>query len=466
MLKNKSKIREDLFEIEISPDKLSAFVVIKDFSKPPNQLAVELKQFLARNNIRYGFVLESIKRLLKEQNPHLKLPVAKGTPPFPGRDSNVEFVIRYKKNYPPPIDEKTPINLREEGLVGFVREGDLIARYVPGKSSKPGKNVFGEEIPVKPFTPKKVKLGKNVFYDKTIPGLKAATDGFIRLENDKTIDVEPAIVLEQADPRVGELRTAQPVVVLNDVRFGARIISEKDVWVQGVVEDAYIKAKGNVIVLGGVMGDGKGKIIAGNNIYIYSARFQKFFAEKSIYFEEEIVGCEVSCRNKVISHFGRMVGGKATASHGIYINSIGSSEGIQTILRVGVDDSLDLKIEKEKEILNGYLEKVVSIKQEIYDLVLKQMDAGLTPEEENHLKMLKRQNETIPQKLEETRKRVEQLQEEKKRLIKADVVVPGDLFDGVVIEILEDTYEVKKKMRLRRFHNLGGKIRMEVFRKE
>jgi len=108
----------------------------------------------------------------------------------------------------------------------------------------------------------------------------------------------------------------------------------------------------------------------------------------------------------------------------------------------------------------------VAIKQEIYDLVLKQMDAGLTPEEENHLKMLKHQNEIVPKKLEKTRELIERLQEEKKRLIKADVVVPGDVYDGVVIEILNETYEVKKKMRLRRFHNLGGKIRMEVFRKD
>ncbi len=468
MLKSTKPINQikGLFEIEISNDRLTAWVSIKKFDLPPNEIAIQLRRFLASQGIRYGFVLDNIKRLIKEQNPHLKLPVAKGKPPFAGRDSNLEFSVRFKKEYPPPIQLNVPINLREDGLVGFVRAGEPIARYDPGKPAQPGVNVLGEEIPVKPFVPQKVKIGAMIQYDPQLRVLKAETDGFIRISEDGSFYIEPAIVLEQADPRVGELQTDKPVVVLNDVRFGARIISGKDVWVNGIVEDAYIRAKGNVIVLGGVMGKGKGRIIAGRNIYIYSARFQKLFAENSIYFEEELVGCEISCRKKIVSHFGRMVGGKATASHRIYINTVGNSEGIQTHLIVGIDDTLDARIEKEKEVLEGYLEKVVSIKQEIYDLVLKKMDVGLTGEEEKHFQMLKHQNEIIPQKLEKTRQNVEKLEAEKKNLMKADVVIPGEVFDGVTIEVMDEAYEVKRPMRLRRFYSVRGKIRMEVFRKD
>ncbi len=466
MYKSEHKISENIFDLEITPDKLNVLVAIKDFSPPPGEIALQLKQLLARRQIKFGFQLENIKRLIKERNPNLKLPVAKGKSPFPGRESRWEFVVNFKKNYPPPIDENKPLSLREDGLVGFVREGDVIARYQPGEPSRPGTDVFGKPIPVKPFTPKKVKVGPNIQFDATVRGAKAGCDGFVRVKEDGTIYLEPVVLLEQADPRVGELTTPQTVVVLQDVRFGARIISEKDVWVQGVVEDAYVKAGGNIVVLGGVMGSGKGKLIAGNNIYIYSGRYQKLYAEKDIYFEEELVGCEVSSRRKIISHFGRMVGGKAVATRRIYIKSVGSSEGIQTILEVGVDETLDQRIQKANEILNGYLDKVVTIKQEIYDLVLKQLDAGLTPDEEKHLKLLQHQNEIIPGKLEQIRSEIARLDEEKKELVKADVVIPGDLYDGVWISVREEQYEVKKNMRLRRFYNVGGKIRMEVLRKD
>ncbi len=465
MLKSENKNSESIFDVEISADKLTVLVAIKDFSPPPAELARRLKEVLARQRVKFGFQLENIKRLIQERNPNLKLPVAKGKSPFPGRESRWEFVVNFKKNYPPAIDENKPLNLREDGLVGFVRKGETIAHYHPGEPSHPGTDVFGKPIPIKPFTPRKVKIGQNIQFDATQRGAMATSDGFIRMDNEGTIYLEPVVLLEQADPRVGELTTNQTVVVLKDVRFGARIISQKDVWVQGVVEDAYIKAGGNIVVLGGVMGTGKGKLIAGNNIYMFSGRYQKFYAEKDIYFEEELVGCEVSARRKILSHFGRMVGGKAVATRRIYIKSVGSSEGIQTVLEVGVDETLAQRIQKANEILNGYLDKVVSIKQEIYDLVLKQLDAGLTPEEEQHLKLLQHQNEIIPQKLEEIRQQIQNLEQEKKELVKADIVIPGDLFDGVVISVREEQYEVKKNMRLRRFYNVGGKIRMEVFKR-
>jgi hypothetical protein len=163
-----------------------------------------------------------------------------GTPPTPGRPAHYQRV-----NIETEVD---PYTGREQ--LPTVPEGTVVAVRVPEIQGVPGRDVYGNEIPISVKSPK-LSLGPGVI---EVNGIVVATrPGRVKFSK-YSVDVIPELVIEQD-------------VTVRD----GKIVFDGNVRIKGNVQDgSYIRANGTVTIAGNVfhatiIGE-KGVHIGGNMV--------------------------------------------------------------------------------------------------------------------------------------------------------------------------------------------------------
>ncbi len=450
--------------LEISRDHMAVYAAITNFSIPTPQLASLLKQKLQQAGVRFGLDKENIKKLLLEKKPDRRLLIARGQPPEPGRASQIQKLIDFNPRKPIAFTEQLDIRFHAFRHPNLVRKGTPLVRWIPGKPSREGRTVLGEPIPVKPVPQIRVEPGEGVAPHPEKPHVfTALTDGLAFFEEPNRVWIKPVRVLERVDPGVGNIKEKGSVIVLGDVKANTRIEAGEDVEVYGVVEDARIHGHRDVIIHKGFIGHGKGLVMADRNIYLAFARYQNLQAGGNLYFEYELIGCNTTVGDRILSPRGRIISGRSEALYRIRVDVVGSPEGVQTYLVVGQDDLLRRKLSKVQEEIDAYYDRVIELKQEIYDLVLRQIDGDLNEQEEKHLQFLQRQNDLIPERIRKMENEKAQLEQALETIKRAEVIVTGDIYEKVTIQIEKKSLDIKRKLRRRRFHVVGNLIESEAY---
>ena len=455
---------DDFVRLEISRDHMEVYATISNFSLPPSKLAEILKRKLQQAGVCFGLEKENIKKLLLQQQANKRILVARGRPPQLGRPAQIQKLVDFTPRKPIVFDQKLEIRFGSFRHPNLVRKGTALIRLIPGQPSREGRTVLGEPIPVKAVPQITLEMGEEVIRDPNHPNvIVAATDGFAFFEEPNKVWVKPVRVLDRMDPTVGNVRESGSVIVLGDVKANTRIEAGEDVEVYGVVEDARIHGHRDVIVHKGFIGHGKGLIMADRHVLLAFARYQNIQAGQNLYFEYELIGSNVTAGNMILSPRGRIISGRCEAQYRIQVDVVGSAEGVPTSLIVGQDDLLKRKLAKVQEEIDAYYDRIIELKQEIYDLVLRQIDGDLNEQEEKHLQFLQRQNDLIPERIQKMEAEKKHLEKALENIKKADVIVTGDIFEKVAIQIEKKTYEVKRKLRRRRFYVIGNTIQTEVY---
>ncbi len=154
----------------------------------------------------------------------------------------------------------------------------------PGKV---GRNIFGEEI--KPRTVKSLKLdfGKNIVMNEEHTEIYSEVTGHASLVNGKVFVSDVYEVPADVDNSVGNIDYDGSVVIKGNVKPGFSVKATGDIVVEGVIENAYVESKGQVIVKHGIHGMHKGVIRAGTNVMAKYIENANIFAGG--YVESEII---------------------------------------------------------------------------------------------------------------------------------------------------------------------------------
>lgn len=164
--------------------------------------------------------------------------------------------------------------------------------------------------------------------------------------------VEEVLRIEgDVDFHTGDIEFVGDVRIDGDVRAGFAVNARGSVFVDGVVEDAVIKATRGVVVRGGFVGQGEGRIEAREDVVIGYVRNQTVVARRNLMIAGEAVNAVLCAGFAIRMDYPRsgIIGGQAVARDGIAVSSLGGLSETATSVIAGVDFMAELKLERIEE---------------------------------------------------------------------------------------------------------------------
>lgn len=322
------------FDLVVSADKLEANLVPKENSDEAAGLQA-VKALLESAGISYGVVDdELIEAYLRERaGADQPFQIARGTPPQPGRDAELEYFFEDYLLCIGTMDEKGRMDFRDRGHIPFVNEGDVVAKKIPRVEESPGVDVYGKEISVEKSRDKQFVCGS---------GTKITDD---KLQVIATTSGRP-----QLSP-VGKLGVCPEMDIPGDVDLETgNIVFDGIIHVHGVVQDgfqvhgrglvaeeisrAFVEVTGDVLVRGGILGatvKAEGNVTAS---HIHGASIE---AMGNIKVTNSVVDSKLSTTGKCLAERGAILSSKISARGGIDAKQIGSEASTPCVLTIGGD---------------------------------------------------------------------------------------------------------------------------------
>ncbi len=455
--------RDGSVEVEISPDKMEAFVRLL----PPiggRDVSVEdVKAALEKAGVKFGINEDAVRSVVEEKRYGENVLIAKGIPPEKGEDGYIEYKFNAFKK-PKPIDlEGGKVDLRTLNIVDNVTKGQLLAVRVPSKMGKEGKNVLGAVIPPPPVKDARILAGKNTEFSADGNELYAGTDGHVEVRDGK-INVSPVFVVRgDVDYSVGNIDFVGDVVIKGRVLPGFYVKAGGKVEVEGFVEGGFVTAGEDIVVKMGIKGQGKSVIIASKDVFAKFVENATIEAGGNVTVGDSIINSSVKANAIYVSgKNGSIVGGECVAIEKIVVKSAGSNLRVKTFLEVGVDPRIKAEHAKIVKDLTAYEKK------------LWEMEKGV-----NHIKKLREVQEQLPQKTEElyakltrarfqmmaTVDRMKKRKEELEEMIdsfkrEGTIVVTGVCYPGVRVTIKGVSMVVDSEIKAVKFYYKDGNINM------
>ncbi len=439
---------------------LAATAQFKDFSNS-KALIAELMELLKKNGIT-TINKYNVKKALLEKDKKKKYVVTKGIPATDGKQEHYKLLVDIEKKPKPSVKDDGSVDYKELIIPNLVYKGDKILQKIPEDAGIAGKNIKGE-----PIAPKIIAVNSVLPSDDLVPDSDdenifiAAKSGLVVQEGKKIRITTNLLINGDVNFSTGNIRFPGNVRVSGDVKSGFKINCDGNVEINGVVEDAYLEVGGDLKIKGGYTGTGAGKIVCKGTVNLTYAVNQTIECH-TLKFQKEIVNCTVKAREAIHSDFGKIIGGNITAGFSIVVNQIGHEESAGAQITVGSAKEL---VEKKKELemlIKKHNEKMIEVKDQLYNLFKKQIKKLLTEDEAEKLKNLQEFKNEAPAKIKELEEELTKINEEYEKIRQANITVKGPLYPGNKIEILGETMRIPNLRRKVKFIIHEGEVKVVV----
>ncbi|MBS4096953.1 MAG: DUF342 domain-containing protein [Sulfuricella sp.] len=376
------EVRDAVVAVALSTDKMTAHL---DVTAPCGGAPVskeQIRQALTGKQVVSGILDEEIERIVAAGEAHQQL-VAQGRAAQNGEDGRLQCLIDMVRNRHPHLDEHGVANYRDLGGIVTVRQGTRLMRRIAPTAGHNGENVQGQAILAKQG--KDIQFAthlKGVQIDPADPLFLIADSAGQPLLVDNGMTIEPTISLRTVDLDTGNLDFEGSINIAGDVVAGMTVRASGDIHVGGTVEGAQLDAGGDVVIKGGVIGQGEAHEHAGENRRSLIARvhagnsFSALFVENavveagdSILVERLVMQSELAAVNQIVvgkpgSGRGSIIGGSIQATLLVQAAVIGSQANVKTRVVVGSNPYLQEKLRsatKEFEAKSHELEEIVKL---------------------------------------------------------------------------------------------------------
>lgn len=449
--------------VTVSPDELKAFVTL--YSNGENKGTVtagDILAALADQRVTYGIKQEAVNYCSSNPVYDESFCIAEGVAAQNGKNGSVIFHFDTAVEKTPTVSEDGRINYRELNLIQSVKAGQVLCTLVPPLPGSQGVTVKGRIIPAVNGKPAIMPKGKNVTVSEDGQTLYAAIDGEVELLEQSKVSVYvnheiPADV----DNSTGNINFVGSVIVRGNVLSGFSIEAGGNIEVYGVVEGAYIKAGGNIILRRGMQGMGKGSLIAGGDIVSRYIEYANVEAKNNIQ-SEAIMHSNIKCGNKLelTGKKGLLVGGVSKVGKLIIAKVIGSHMATVTELEVGTDPTIRERYKQAKEELSSMEMDIKKADQAIN--ILKKLEAmnALTPEKHEILTKSVRTKIYLSSKCEEVKQEIAVLDEKLQQEASGKIRVLNSAYPGVKVSIGTCMMYIKEPLQYCTLYRDGADIRV------
>lgn len=347
---SKFKITFDAsLDLAVSQDSLKAYIHPK--GRIPAKVSVAtVKKLLEAKEIKYGIVDDTvIANYLKDENLRGKpLKIAEGKAPKATRDSTIKYYFDTDPHKIGKIKEGGAIDFKDRGEIPHVKDGDLIAKKIPGRAGSPGIDVFGNPIPVEKPKDIKIRYGKGAQLSEDLLRIFATIDGLPHVPSDGRIFVSPELKISgDVGLETGHVDFDGNIIVSGSVQDGFRV-KGKQLTAKEILK-ARIHITGDVVVFGGIIG---AHIKAGGNVRAMHMRGSSIQALGDVVIESECFDSTIESSGACIVKSGRICSSSISAKNGIEAKNIGSDSSTPCNLVVGIDTRVKKKIKRlQKQLM-------------------------------------------------------------------------------------------------------------------
>lgn len=333
--------------VTIARDDMTAFIrVAKD--RFGSYTRKDLLRSLRRKGITQNIDARMMDDLLSGKNLDEDVIIATGKNPIDGEDGHFEFFFNVDKDKTPTILPDGSVDFQNIDWFEHVKRGQKLAYYHSPGSGEAGHTVTGRRLVPKRGKELPILKGSGFYIETDRKTYISEYDGRVEYLPGN-LSVSKNLTISGVNQASGNVRFEGNIMIAGNVSDGVLIESGGDVIVEGFVENATIKAAGDIILKKGVNGNGAGKLIAGGRVE------GKFLENVDVVANGEIdinycLNCNISTEDKLLVHGnkGMILGGNIFAAKDIKAVNVGNEAGVRTNIRMGISDKM-LKSQREIE---------------------------------------------------------------------------------------------------------------------
>lgn len=461
---NRDAVREyrESYKLFLSQDKMTLTARFYSPSlKGERMTAEEFLKDLELNKVTVGIRTEAIREFFKAPEYCTDIIVAQGQMPRNGTDARIEYYFQTDLKAKPTLKEDGSVDFFHLNTISHCRKGDVLARLFPEDPGEAGISVYGEKIRPREVKRAALKYGRNITLseDKTV--LTADTDGHVTLVEDKVF-VSNVLEVENVDNSTGNIDYDGSVKVNGNVCTNFIVKAKGNIEVSGIVEGAYLEAGGNIIITRGMNGMARGVLKADGNIiskFIENSKVTAggYISTESILHSEVAAGTTIT----VTGRRGFITGGRVSATNLIQVKTLGSAMGADTIVEVGIDPNLKMKVQQlQKQIADN--NKVIAQIHPVLSAMTQKLAQGikLKPEQIKSLQEMLQKENKLKEAIEKDTAEYNSYMDLMDESNAARIEVSGEVFAGTKICISDVSLVVKSSMTYCKFTKERGDVKM------
>lgn len=415
---------------------------------------------LKNMGIIFGIDQDSILSFLDDRCYATDYVFAKGRMPKIGHDARIEYFFNTNPTLKPKHNDDGSVDYKNLNTICEVKKGDILARITPADKGENGKDIYGKEIPTREVHSKQLSFGKNIELSEDKTEIYSMVDGHVALVEGQVFVSDIVEISNDVDSSTGNINYSGNIHILGNVRGGFSVSAGGDVVVDGVVEAAFIKAGGQVIVKCGIHGQHRGTVSAKGNVisqFIENGKVNAggYVESGSIIYSEVNAGGDVIVEDRK----GFILGGIIRAGGKVTSQTIGSDMGAPTKLEVGIAPEKQQRFIELKRGMNGLNMQINRINPVIktYSDFLSR-GGILDDKNREYMQMIIAQMNDLRKNLQGLRNEYNGLHQEMLRSVHSCVDVRRDVFPGVTVSISELSITTKEKRSFCRFQKKNGKV--------
>lgn len=453
---------QEMFSMGISEDRTMAicrFYPPSTYGKLMD--ANEIVRDLGSRGISFGINEQAVRDFVQNRVYCTNMILAQGKAPRNGRDGEIRYFFNTDVKAKPTVNEDGSVDFFHLNTLNKCSEGDVLAELIPEDLGEPGISVFKEKLSCRDIKRVRFSHSHNIQLSEDKLKLISMVNGHVMLVDNKVF-VSNVLVLDNVDTSTGNIDYEGSVQVNGNIFSNFTVKSKGNIEVRGVVEGAYLEADGNIIITRGMNGMNKGSLKAGGNII--SKFLENATAIAGGYIQtDSILHCNVTAQTEVVvtSKKGFITGGKVSATNCVSVRTLGSQMGSDTVIEIGVDPSLKLKLQQLQKNIVESNNKLKQIEPVLVAMTQKLKNgANLHSDQIKNLQTMAVERQNLKQKIQDAHKELEELQSLIDASNQAQVIVTGEVYQGTKIVISDVSMIVKDTIRYCRFIKRQGEVQM------
>ena len=451
---------------KVSVDTEKKYAVIRFY--PPSEDGtrmdeMEVRAELIAARVKFGIKQEVIDQFIKERLYCTDYTMAEYLPLVEGSNAVITYHFNTNLTGKPKMYEDGSVNFHELDVISPVCKDDLLATLKPAVQGTPGMDVYGNILKPASVKVQFLKQRKNIYLSEDGLRLHSMVNGHVSLVDNQVFVSNNYEVPSNVDASTGNIKYNGDITVQGNVNTGYRVEATGDIIVNGVVEGAYLIAGGQIILMRGIQGMGRGVLEAGTNIISKFIESAEVHAGGTIT-AEAILHSHISAKGDITvgGKRGFISGGEVKSATAIIAKTAGSVMGTVTLLEVGVDPEILQKyhsveknsVEKQKEI--------ASLLQQI-TLVAKKMKSGGGQNVSSALMSLNNERVLKEQELKELQKELAEYNLMFNEMQGGYVLIDDVIHPGCKLIISNATTYIRTSVKHSRFVKDEGDIRVKAY---
>lgn len=455
----KENIIDDEIIIDTSKDNMKAYIEIIPGEKKGKKITYDIAVKLLEEKIKYGLDKYTLEKIIEKKFYNKKFIIANGKQSIKGEDGYIDYKFDEDFDLKPNVLNNGSVDFRNLGLINNVSNGEVLAKVVPPSPGENGINIFGEEIPSIDGIYKNVKIGNNtsLYEDKILSKI----DGQVRLTDGKIEVLNIYNIEGNVDSHTGNIDFNGTVSINDSVNTGFKVEALGDVYIRGVVEDAFVKSNGNIYLTRGIVGKNRATLEANGEIISKYIENSKVKANEDI-IADAILHSEVESNGSinVQGKKGLIVGGKCKAQFEVHAKTIGSPMETNTLIEVGTNTELKENLDSIKSNIDKIEKDIFKIQKTINILEKSYKQNNLSDKKIILFKKLLKTSKSLNKEKLSLITEYDSIENEVKKQSTGTIIVDDMIYPGVNIVIGNHTMFIKEIKRDCRFTLINGSIKI------